>query len=179
MTKTSKLLAAILGALLVLLTAGLLLRHHHTTLYMSSEDELATATAQNGEMSKQEALRIDRIDSIAEKRGLITEGDLDWTLKLLKTPIASSNPYAPALRRSSVMIILRNVKNLSPAQKDRVYTAVSGLLTSSDELDRTGAIGVMGNIKDKRALPALTRLLEDPNPKVRSFVKYTIKQINS
>ena len=130
-------------------------------------------------MSKQEALNIDRIEVVAEKRGTITEGDLDWTLNLLKTPTESSNPYAPALRRSTVTIILRNVKNLTPAQKDRVYTAVSGLLTSSEELDRIGAIAVMDNIKDKRALPALTRLLEDPNPKVRSFVKYTIKEINS
>lgn len=180
MTKTSKLLAAVLAASLVILLVGTLLRSQHSsTPHTFTEDELATATARNGEMSKQEALNLDRIGLVAEKQGLITEADLNWTLDLLKTPIESSNPNAPALRRSNTLIVFRNVKNLTPAQKDKVYEAVSGLLTSSDDLDRIGAIAVVGNIKEKRALPALTRLLEDTDPKVRSFAKYTIKLINS
>jgi len=180
MTKTSKLLAAVLGALLVVLIAGLLLRNHQSsTPHMFSQDELATASAQNGEMTKQEALKLSRIDFIAEKQGLITEEDLDWTLNLLKTSTGSRNPYAPSIRRSRVIIVLRNVKNLSQSQKDRVYLAVSPLLASSDDLDRLGAVSVMRNIKDKRAVPALTHLLEDPNPKVRSFIQDTIKLINS
>jgi len=180
MTKTSKLLAAVLGALLVVLMAGLLLRNHQSsTPHVFSQDELATASAQNGEMTKQEALKLSKIDFVAEKKGLITEADLDWTLNLLKTPTEGRNPYAPSIRRSRVTIVLKNVKNLSQSQKDRVYQAVSPLLASSDELDRIGAISVMRNIKDKRALPALTHLLEDPNPKMRSFVQGTIKLINS
>ena len=180
MTKTSKLLAAVLSALLVILIASLLVRSHQSSAtHIFSQDELATASAQNGEMSKQEALNLDRIDFTAEKQGLITEEDLDWTLNLLKTPTESRNPYAPSIRRSRVIIVLKNVKNFSPSQKDRVYQAVSPLLASSDELDRIGAISVMRNIKDKRAVPALTHLLEDPDPKVRSFAQMTIKKINS
>ena len=180
MTKTSKLLAAVLASLLVILVVGLLVHNHQgSTPHMFSEDELATATARNGEMSKQEALNLDRIGLTAEKQRLITDADLDWTLNLLKTPIGGSNPNAPALRRSNVLIVLKNVKSLTPAQKDKVYVGVSGLLTSSDQLDRIGAISIMNNIKDKRALPALTHLLEDTDPTVRSFAQMTIKKINS
>jgi|GEM_PF-2553598 len=188
MTKTSKSLASVLAVLLVVLAVGVLLRsHHNATPHTFSEDELATATAQNGEMSKQEALNLDRIDFVAEKQGLITEEDLDWTLNLLKTPPPSSNnPYAPALRRSGVMNALKNAKNLSPSQKDRVYHAVSALLASSsntsassNKLDKIGAISVIRNIRDKRAVPALNHLLEDPDPTVRSFAKRTIREINS
>jgi len=180
MTKTSKLLASILATLLMILLVGLLLRSHHNAApHTFSEDELATATALNGEMTKQEALNLDRIDFIAEHHGLITEADLDWALDLLKTPIESSNPYAPALRRSRVTIVLKNVKNLTPAQKDRVYRAVSGLLASSNKSDKIGGIAVMKNIKDKRAVPGLTHLLDDNDPTVRSFAKRTIREINS
>lgn len=180
MTKTSKLLASVLATLLVILVAGLLIRNHQiSALHTSPADEYATATAQDGQMTKEEALNLERIEIVAEKQGLITEPDLAWALNLLKTPTGSRNPFAPALRRSSVTIVLRNVKNLSPDQKDRVYQAVTPLLSSSDDLDRLGAVSVMGNIKDKRALPALTHLLQDPDPKMRSFVRYTIKVINS
>lgn len=187
MTKTSKLLATVLAVLLVVLAVGVLLRsHHNATPHTFSEDELATATARNGEMTKEDYLRYARIDASAEKHGLITEEDLDWTLNLLKTPLQSSNPYAPALRRSAAMGVLKNVKNFTPVQEDEVYNAVLPMLASSNnipassnKLEKIGAIAVMKNIKDKRALPALTHLLEDSDPTVRSFAKRTIREINS
>lgn len=180
MTKTSKLLASILAAFLLIFLASLLLRSHHSaTPHIASLDETAAAVAQNGEMSKQDYLNFERIEVSAERRGLITEEDLDWILNLLRTSTKSDNPDAPELRRLDVAIILRNVKNLTPAQEDRVYHAVSVLLASSNKSDKIGAIAVMKNIKDRRALPTLTHLLEDNDPTVQSLARKAIQAINS
>ncbi len=172
--------ALVISALLLIVLTSVLIRSRHNSVpHVISLEETATAVAQNGEMSKQDYLNFSRIEESAEKRGSITEEDFDWILNLRSASVNSRNPDAPELRRLDAAIVLRNVKNLSPAQKERGYQAISPQLASSSKSDKIGAIAVMENLEDKRALPALTRLLADSDPTVRSFARKTIQKIEA
>lgn len=186
------------GGLAVLLVFGLWLHHRQSennTRQASSvidlnpqmsDQEFGAGQAQMGFMTQPEGTRWSQIAQIVKQRGSITPSELNWTLQGLAQPPPSLPPNIPlyfapriaATRHLEFMLLLREAKNYSPAQEERIYQATEGYLSAPEPNDKAGALAVMRTLKDSRAIPKVKTLLNDPDGVVRASAQKTLEALS-
>ncbi len=72
------------------------------------------------------------------------------------------------------MVSLKRLRSFAPGQKEQLYEATAGFLTSRDNYERIGAMAVMRAIKDKRAVPAVSALLNTQDSFTRQMADKTL-----
>ena len=142
-----------------------------------TDQENGEDQARMGIMTPAEGTRWTQLLRTVKHRGSITPPELNWVLQTLAAPAPSLPPDIPqrylapqmaATRRLELMLVLREAKSCTPAQKERIYQATVGYLSSQEPNDEVGAIAVMRTLKDSRAIPKIRLLLSDPNEPVRT-----------
>ena len=151
-----------------------------------SDQETGADQAGTGIMTQVEGTRWSLLMRTVKLRGSITTPELDWVLQGLTQPPPSLPPDIPqdlapltaATRRLELMWVLGEAKSYSPAQKERIYSATNGYLFAPQPNDKIGALLVMRTLKDSRAVPKVTALLNDPNEQVRKRAQKTLAAIS-
>ena len=143
-----------------------------------SNEQIAQVTQSTGEMTAQEDMRSEAIELSVTKTGRISDADLDWVLHLAQTPGTGSLMYTQ-LRHSDSLIVLKKLRVFAPGQKEKIYSVASPFLSSANVNEKVGAMAAIRAIKDKRAIPAVTGLLNDPDSDIRQQAQKTLTLINS
>lgn len=125
-------------------------------------------------MTKSEADQCDRISVSAFDTGTISESDLNWAIGMLQTPSWTGRLSDAQQRHLEVMVSLKRLRSFAPGQKEQLYEATAGFLTSRDNYERIGAMAVMRAIKDKRAVPAVSALLNTQDSFTRQMADKTL-----
>jgi len=125
-------------------------------------------------MTRAETERNDRLAVSIINTGAISLDDLNWSLRMLQTPSQAGEPSQTRLRHLEVMIALKGLRTFTPGQKERLYQATTGFLTSQDMPERIGAMAVMRATKDRRAIPGVKALLNDPDAFTRQMAQKTL-----
>ncbi len=140
------------------------------------EDDALTGASQAemGLMTKGDGTRWNQMMRTVKQRGSITPSELDWALQGLARPYPNLSPTLAATRRLEFMLLLREAKDYTPAQEERIYQATEGYLSSPEANDKLGALAIMRTLKDGRAIPKVKPLLDDQNKLVRSSARKTL-----
>ena len=181
-TKT-KLLASILFSLSTVLVVVTCIRHNqaHSThaRNLLTDKEYAQSQSSMGIMSQSESLRWIQITDSIRLRGSITDPELDWLIQELPQPAPTPTPMIAATRRLELMLSIKQSKVFTPTQKERIYQATIGYLPGPERNDKMAALAVMRHLREKRAIPGITLLTDDPDATVRASARKTLKVINT
>jgi len=195
--KSLKWVGAVCVGLAVLLVFGVWLHHRQSDNSTSrvspvidlnpkmSDEEFGAGQAQMGFMTQAESVQLAQTERAIKKRGTITASELDWTLQGLAQPPPSLPPNIPASMEPSIvgtrhlefMRLLTASKSYTPAQKEQIYRATVGYLSSADTSDKLGALAVMRRLKDSRAIPEVKPLLNDRDKMVQTAAPKTLAVI--
>ena len=145
---------------------------------LMTDKQFAAAQVQMGIMTEADALKWEQISNAIKDRGSVTDPEFDWLMRGLQQPAISNDPTIDATRRLQFMQSLRQAKDYTPQQKERLYQATKGYLSAPERNDKLGALAIMRHLRDTRAIPAVTPLLNDPDALVRVSAKGTLKAIN-
>ncbi len=151
----------------------------------TSDQDFGADQARMGFMTQAESVQLQQMTRTIKQRGSITTPELDWALQGLAQPPPSLPPNIPAYlspqiaatRHLEFMLLLREAKNHTPAQKQQIYQATEGYLFASETNDKLGALAVMQTLKDSRAISQIKPLLNDPNALVRTSAQKTLAVI--
>lgn len=185
MNKKTRLLGSVLAVLVIALGFSLWLHYKQqpravsTVHQLMTDKQFAASQAQIGIMTEADDLKWQQITNAVKDRGSITNPEFDWLMNGLQQPAISSDPTIAATRRLQFMLSLRQAKDYTPEQKERLYQATNSYLSAPERNDKLGALAIMRHLRDTRAIPAVTPLLNDPDALVRVSAKQTIKAINT
>ncbi len=113
------------------------------------------------------------------KNGTISDTDLNWLIQMLKSPGPSQDVTVSSIRRANFFEALQEVKSYTPSQKEVVFQTMATFIMHSNRTDKLRSMGVFNQLKDTRALPYLTPLLNDTDVVVRRRAASAIKHISS
>lgn len=151
-------------------TKLLVAKHNNSILQKQLLLSVAHGEEASGVMTQQNYLRLTNISQNIEKTGRISDRELDWCIALMQSPMRQTGYNAPLLRVKVVYPLLQ-LKYLSSEQKEKLYQAIVPMFNTTNDtqkgLDRLYATAMVAKLEDKRAIPYLLPLLNDPRPKVR------------
>ncbi len=130
-------------------------------------------------MTKAETERCDQITVSIYRSGTISAGDLDWMLEMLQTPSWTGEAEQTQMRHLEVMVAFKKLRSFAPGQKEQLYEATSGYLSHNNRYEPVGAMAVMRAIKDKRAVPAVTVLLNSSSDFTRKMAQKTLEVLKT
>ena len=130
-------------------------------------------------MTKAESDRSDQISASVYKTGAISAEDLTWSLRMLQTPSWTGNVADTEMRHLDIMVDFKRLRTFAPGQKEQLYEATAPFLTRSNKYEPVGAMAVMRAIKDKRAIPSVTALLNDQNDFTRQMAHKTLEALET
>lgn len=145
--------------------------------------DTATATAEEaaGITSKQDYLQRLQIYDTSQKTGNIADNELNWCLGLMNKGPIKNHKGAKAELNVEIVATLVYVKRFTPSQKEKIYQATLPMFTNTDEtgdgLEKIYACRMMKKMKDKRAVPYLLPLLNDPRPDICLMAQRTLTSL--
>lgn len=133
---------------------------------------------QSGEVSQHEYLRVHTLRSSTSAGQKLSDEDFNWCLSILK----QTRPHSVVNSNKNAMMIgiLRRLpenNDVTPERKERLYKAVAPLLRSKEQLDRASALNLMAALKERRAIPDILRLLNDPRPGIRTLARKRLNEM--
>jgi len=123
-------------------------------------------------VSMEDGLRLQTISRGVAQSHTITDDDLDWMLMLLKS---ASQTDGQTVGRTAKPIELKMldlgtlqlVKETTPQQQDKVFSALLPLLYGNDTINKGEADLTLAAFKVTKAIPYIQPQLKDPNRGVR------------
>lgn len=147
----------------------------------AAETQIRTIGAgmqRSGEVSQNEYIRVRTLRSSMLAGQNLSDEDFDWCLSIL----SQTRPHSVVNSNKNAMmigILLRLPENndVTPERKERLYTAVAPLLRSKEQLDRAYALNLLGALKERRAIPDILPLLNDPKPGLRTLAREALDKM--
>lgn len=160
---------------------GLLVYKQKALVEKRDAERAARMTELASGISHDDYSRMSDIGHSILKTGRISDVDLDWCLTSVKSSMASSNAFA-YLTRSSVFMKLSGLKHVSPMQRQKIYDTTILLFNTHNDsekygLDKEMASMMVAKLNDKRGIPYLLPLLNDPRPHVRGIAQSTLTSL--
>jgi hypothetical protein len=125
----------LLVALILVTPVVATITYVHYTQEEEQRREIGADWQQAGLLSQQDYLKVRQIIDGIWTSGTISDEDLDWSLNVVK-----QSPSG--IVRARVMGMYTILKQMNPAQKEKIQAMITPLLTSEDKLDRAYAHSV-------------------------------------
>lgn len=129
----------------------------------------------SGVMNAQDFVRWQYITDDVVKTGTISDSDLNWMLRIMRNPQTAMND--PQIVHGDVLGTLTHLRQIPAAQEEKIYSATLPLLSSDKKLDKLYAAKMMRKLNDKRAVPYLKPLLNDPDPDVQLLAHRALEKL--
>lgn len=165
-------------ALAIIATVGVRSYLQHQA-EMSRVRKVALDQEKVGLMSQVEYFRWRNINSGVLAKNNLSDEDFDWCLMMMSQ--TKPHPVANAVKNARIVngIFMKMVANedVTPERKEQLYKAVTPLLRGSRKLERLVALNLLGALKERRAIPNILPLLNDPDPSLRPVARKTLDEM--
>lgn len=147
--------------------------------YQNEMHKIAVDREKVGIMSQAEHARWHDLNSGVLAGKKLSDEDFDWCLMTVSQP--KPHPIANAVKNANIIngVLLKMVQNndTTPERRERLYKEVAPLLRSKQQLDRLVALNLMRDLKERRAVPDILPMLNDPHPDRRKLVRQALDKM--
>lgn len=154
------------------ITAYCINHHKKMNAHQAFIERLANIGSVNNIWPKADYLKLQSIeDQYRTNGGVLSDGDFKWLMNLYTmNPLPKG--YDRAIAEPDIMACFMDGKALTSQQKEQIYVATLPYFSQEDDNDNLGALkihacNVMRVFKEKRAIPQVLTLINDPRPIVR------------
>lgn len=182
MASKSNRIVLIMGAVFLLAVASTVFIIKRNTLSQPQEVTAKWVEA-NGVATRDEYIRTVRLQDSAGEGHALNEQEVDWLLVFANDPRFQGERQARRRMYASGPFVFTDTKKLSAAERSKVYDFGVSLLLTPDQSDISSndhiltACRILGNVRDKRAIPLLKPLLNSNDREVRRFAAKALDRL--
>ena len=165
------------GAGLLLVALGIVLAVVHKRDRLSDSDVMtANWVSTHGVATRDDYIRTARLRDSAGNGNPLTEEDVDWLLAFANDPRYRGTSLSDRRMYACGPLIFAGRKRLPVTRRERVYDFALSLTheSGSDDVsqgNRMAGCRILGNLKDKRAIPVLQALRQSGDKETVRFAE--------